>query len=152
MYVIAEQYLDIIVPNSREHSVKSACSRRVASTEKALYAVHQGLPHCFRCARHLPDIEFSPWIFNAGRGYHIMYSTVHLWFTCVKWLNGLSPTYDIANTIRLGFLRGTLRMSLSHHKTGSLLRRLCFRISRGGGHIRCRSSKGGGEMKSGDAP
>jgi len=153
MYVIAEQYLDLIVANSREHSVESACSRRVASTDKALYAVHQGLPHGFRCARHLPGTEFLPWIFNVGREYHIMYSTAHVWFTCVKWLNGLSPIYDIANTIRAAFCGGLFVCLYRTTKQAvCYVCRLCFRISCGGGHIRCRSSKGGGEMKSGEVP
>jgi hypothetical protein len=64
----------LIVANSREHSIEGVCSPRVAGTEEALPVgvVHQGLPHGFRWAQHLLDVEFHL-IFNVGPAYCIMY-------------------------------------------------------------------------------
>jgi hypothetical protein len=68
--------IDLIVANSREHSLEGVCSPRVVGTEEALPVgvVHQGLPHGFGCARHLLDVEFHlRLMFNVGPAYRIMY-------------------------------------------------------------------------------
>ncbi|KAF8492390.1 hypothetical protein F5888DRAFT_911356 [Russula emetica] len=43
------------------------------STEEALRAVYQGVPHGFRCRQRLLDIDFAPWVFYVGRAYRVVY-------------------------------------------------------------------------------
>jgi hypothetical protein len=43
------------------------------STEEALRAVYQGVPHGFRCRQRLLDIDFALWVFYVGPTYRVVY-------------------------------------------------------------------------------
>jgi hypothetical protein len=94
--------VDLIVANSRERSFEGVCSPRVAGTEEALPVgvVHQGLPHGFRSAQHLLDVEFHL-IFNVDPAYRIMYISGSPVSSC--WLD-IRHRQDHQD----GSLRGTL--------------------------------------------
>ena len=87
-------------PSNRSLTYESAASDgyahvEFASTEDAVRAVRQGVPHGFRYRKRLLDIDFARWVFYAGPKYRVVY--ISGWLTSDGGPELLRWAHDIPN-------------------------------------------------------
>jgi hypothetical protein len=89
------------VPQTHENKKKTAtygfAHVEFASTEEAIRAARQGVPHGFRYANRLLDVDFAPWLFHIGPTYRVVY--ISGWSTSKGRSALLQWASDIPNVI-----------------------------------------------------